>query len=405
MNRDGVQRDYRKEFNKILRHEEGKHFLLDCGGDQASISIFAYRQVLEKLGVRRPPKINSFVQLSAVPEEEFLRAYDIGFRWLYPRPSKQMKLMMDLHSDTFRIDVTREIEQGYVSGGIGNVFVDEWGVKWKRSAFYFEQIGHPLAGKSFDEIKSYTFPDPADPLRVEGLMAELEAYRKENASYIVPLSQSYGGILETALWLRGYEDFYLDIGSDSRECAYLLDAIKEYFIEWNRRYLSAVKGEADIIAIGDDYGMQDRMLLSPEMWRTHIKTRYGELIEGIKSAYPTVKVFHHSCGSVFPIIEDLIDIGVDILNPIQPTAKDMEPQKLKERFGERITFHGGVDVQTLLPFGSPHDIRKEVTRRLDVLSEKGGYIIAPSHNIQAGTPVENIFAFYDSVKEYAERYA
>jgi len=307
------------------------------------------------------------------------------------------------YKETFNIDVAAEIKGGYVSGGKGNFFIDEWGVKWKRSAFYFEQVEHPLQGKSFEEIKKYSFPDPTDPLRVENLKNELQSYLAEDPNYVIPLSQSYGGIFETALWIRGYTDFYVDLWNDSRECRYLLDGIKEYFIEWNRHYLSSVDGEVDIVAIGDDYGMQDRTLLSPQMWRKHIRPRYGELIDSIKSSYSHILLFHHSCGSIIPLIEDLIDIGIDILNPIQPTAKGMDPKKLKETFGERITFHGGIDVQKLLPFGSPAEIHGEVIRILDILSENGGYIVAPSHNIQAGTPAENILAFYDAVNEYAVR--
>jgi uroporphyrinogen decarboxylase len=196
----------------------------------------------------------------------------------------------------------------------------------------------------------------------------------------------------------------LDIGSGSKEYRYLLDRINEYFIAWNKNYLASVDGKVDIVAIGDDYGMQDRTILSPEMWRKCIKPRYAELIDSIKSNYPNVKLFHHSCGSIYPIIDDLIEIGVDILNSIQPTAKDMEPEKLKKKYGDRITFHGGIDVQNLLPFGTPREIQSEVRRRLEILAENGGYIVAPSHNIQAGTPAENIIAFYEMVNEYASSY-
>lgn len=394
--------NYKEIFHKILNHEKGQNFLLDYGSDQAAISIFAYYDVLKKLGINKVPRINSFVQLSALPEEEFLKKYNIGLRWLYPKPSKKTKQLTEIYEKTFNIDVKTEIERGYVSGEAGNIFVDEWGVKWKRHAYYFEMVEHPLAGKTLEDIKKYEFPDPTDKLRVENLNSELEKYNAENPNYVTSLSQSYGGILETAFWIRGFMDFYVDIGSNSKECNYLLDKIKEYFIEWNRNYLSSVKGKIDIVAIGDDYGMQDRTILSPDVWCKHIKTRYKEEIEDIKSKYTHIKWFHHSCGSIFPIIDDLVEIGVDILNPIQPTAKDMEPEKLKKMFGNRITFHGAIDIQKLLPFGTPKEVKKEVIKRLDILSKNGGYIIAPSHNIQAGTPVENIIAFYDAVNEYAE---
>jgi hypothetical protein len=210
--------NYKDEFRRIINHEEGKYFLLDFGGDQASISIFAYVHVLQKLGILAKPKINSFVQLSSLPDKAFLKKYNVGFRWLYPKPSKRMGELIRQYKETFNIDVAAEIKEGYVSGGKGNFFIDEWGVKWKRSAFYFEQVEHPLQGKSFEEIKKYSFPDPTDPLRVENLKNELQSYLAEDPNYVIPLSQSYGGILETALWIRGYTDFYVDLWNDSREC-------------------------------------------------------------------------------------------------------------------------------------------------------------------------------------------
>ncbi|MCL5072030.1 MAG: hypothetical protein M1308_14230, partial [Actinobacteria bacterium] len=191
----------------------------------------------------------------------------------------------------------------------------------------------------------------------------------------------------------------IDIASNSRECRFLLDSITEYFIEWNSNYLKAVDGKVDILAVGDDYGMQDRTIMSPEIWRKQIKPRYQKMIKNIKSKYQDLKWFHHTCGSVFPIIGDMIEIGVDILNPIQPTALDMQPEKLKKTFGNNIIFHGGIDIQKLLPFGKPDEIRNEVKRVINILSENGGYIAAPSHNIQALTPVENIIALYETVND------
>lgn len=397
MNKQNI--NYKQIFNRIVNHEKGRSFLLDFGGDQASISIFAYKQFLNRIGIKRTPKINSLVQLSSIPEKEFLEKYNIGFRWLYPKPSRKSQILLEKYKDTINIDIDAEIKRGYVSSGTGKIFEDEWGVKWKRSAYYFEMTKHPLEGKSFEEIKKYKFPDPGDSERTKGLKNELQSYLDENSNYIISLSQSYGGILETALWLRGYMDFYIDIASNTRECRYLLDSITEYFIDWNCHYLKAIEGKVDILAIGDDYGMQDRTILSPEVWRKQIKPRYQNMIKNAKSKYPDLKWFHHTCGSVFPIIGDLIDIGVDILNPIQPTALDMQPERLKKTFGINIIFHGGIDIQKLLPFGTPDEIRNEVRRIISILSENGGYIAAPSHNIQALTPVENIIALYETVNE------
>ncbi|MCL4418362.1 MAG: hypothetical protein M1365_17040 [Actinobacteria bacterium] len=391
--------NYKEIFNRTINHEKGRSFLLDFGGDQASISIFVYKQFLDRIGINRTPGINSLVQLSSIPEKEFLAKYNIGFRWLYPKSSKRSRILLDKYKETVEINIEEEIKRGYVASGKGKIFKDEWGVTWKRSAYYFEMTKHPLEGMSFEEIKKYKFPDPQDSSRTKGLANELQNYLDENLNYIISLSQSYGGILETALWLRGFMDFYIDIASNSRECRFLLDSITEYFIEWNSNYLKAVDGKVDILAVGDDYGMQDRTIMSPEIWRKQIKPRYQKMIKNIKSKYQDLKWFHHTCGSVFPIIGDMIEIGVDILNPIQPTALDMQPEKLKKTFGNNIIFHGGIDIQKLLPFGKPDEIRNEVKRVINILSENGGYIAAPSHNIQALTPVENIIALYETVND------
>lgn len=395
-----MSHNYQERFEEILSHAPGKHFLLDCGGDQASMSIFVYKEFLKYLGVERLPQINSLVQLSAMPDKEFLEKYDIGFRWLYPKGSARVRKRAACIAD-----YTAEyyLEKGYVSGGSDVAFYDDWGVKWSRSAYYYEQVEHPLQGKSYDDVVAYDFPDPNDPLKTENLDQELAAFRKENKDYVVALSQSYGGLLETALWIRGYTDFYVDLASDSKECAFLLDAILEHFIAFNRNYLSAVEGDVQILAIGDDYGMQDRLLISPEAWRKHIKPRLQQLISSVKDQYSHIKIFLHSCGAVSELIDDFIEVGVDILNPIQPKASGMDPVVLKKKYGDRIVFHGGIDVQELLPCGSPQQVKDEVWRRLDILAENGGYIIAPSHNIQAGTPVENVIAFYNAVLEYSEK--
>jgi uroporphyrinogen decarboxylase len=395
--------NYRQELDRILAHTPGRHFLLDFGGDQATVSIFAYGNVLKKLGIHRQPRINSLVQLSALPEPEFLRRYRIGFRWVYPGTSKATEAIIQRYPRVFSLDVAKEIEGGFARVLDNAFFVDEWGVTWKRAAYYFDQGHHPLEGKSYGEITRYRLPDPEDMGRVAQVGEQCARYREENPQFVIPLSQSYGGILETALWLRGYADFYMDLASDAPECSYLLDAITEYFIAFNTRYLDAARGQCDILAIGDDYGMQDRLLMAPEHWRKHIKPRYARLLACVKSRFPSIRIFHHSCGAITEILGDLIDIGVDIINPIQPLARGMDPVLLKREFGRRITFHGGIDVQRLLPFGTPDEIRGEVNRRLEVLSADGGYIIAPSHNIQAGTPEENILAFYDAVKEFQEK--
>jgi uroporphyrinogen decarboxylase len=147
----------------------------------------------------------------------------------------------------------------------------------------------------------------------------------------------------------------------------------------------------------DDFGTQNGMLMSPELWRQIFKPRQEKFIRAVKETCPGIKIFYHCCGSIVPIIGDLIEIGVDVLNPIQVRAKDMNPLTLKKRFGRNLSFHGVIDVQELLPNANVDDLVKEINELVAVLGKDGGYILAPTHNIQVDTPPENVLAMYDSV--------
>lgn len=179
--------NYGKILLKIVNHTEERFFLLDYGSDYTSISIFAYQKVLKMLGISRIPRINNFITLTAFPEKEFLEKYNISFRWLSARPSKKSRKLKELYSKTYNVNVQEVIKKGYISGDSDNYFIDEWGIKWKRSAYYFEMVEHPLEGKSLEDIKKYKLPDPTDRLRVEDLNKELATFYNENPDYITGL--------------------------------------------------------------------------------------------------------------------------------------------------------------------------------------------------------------------------
>ena len=162
--------------------------------------------------------------------------------------------------------------------------------------------------------------------------------------------------------------------------------------------IAATDGQIDIMYSGGDIGTQTGMMLSPALWRKHIKPYSTQLIRPFKEA--GCKTFYHSCGSIVPVIPDLIEMGLDILDPIQPKAYGMDPATLKEQFGDRLSFHGGVDVQELLPFGTPAQVAAEVTRVIDTLGANGGYIVSSAHALQSDTPVENALALFKTAQEH-----
>ena len=180
----------------------------------------------------------------------------------------------------------------------------------------------------------------------------------------------------------------------------IMDKIAEFQIEDILRTLEVASGRIDMVYISDDLGGQNGMILSPQIWRKYIRPREERIIKAIKNNHSDVKIIYHSCGSITPVIPDLIKIGVDILNPLQLGAKNMDPVKLKQEYGDKLCFHGGMDIQYILPYGTEREIRAEVNRLIDILGEQGGYILAPSESIQPDASPQNILAMYDTAKRH-----
>jgi uroporphyrinogen decarboxylase len=202
-------------------------------------------------------------------------------------------------------------------------------------------------------------------------------------------------LFELAWYLRGIEQVLMDLVTQKDFFHAYLDKLMEWIETAGREF---AKLGVDIIWIGDDVGAQDRMLISPKTFREFLKPRYAKLFAEWRTIHPNVKIAFHSDGYCYPIVADLVEIGLDILNPVQP--KSMDPAKVKNDFGDRLTLWGTVDIQEVLPFGTPQDVANEVKLRLRTAGPGGGLIIAPAHNIQSEVSIENILAFYNAAKQY-----
>jgi uroporphyrinogen decarboxylase len=216
------------------------------------------------------------------------------------------------------------------------------------------------------------------------------------------LGRSVAGILEVSLWTRGAENFYCDLLAKTPFAEALMDAVLAIKMAYWSRALELVGKDVMMISEADDLCTQTGLLISPELYRDLIKPRHTRLFEHIrKQAATDVKIFYHCCGAVAPILPDLIESGIDVLNPVQVSAAGMDTKELKRRFGKDLTFYGGgVDTQHVLPYGTPDHVRDEVRRRIDELAPGGGFIFATVHNIQADVPPENILAMWETVREY-----
>ncbi len=287
---------------------------------------------------------------------------------------------------------------GYYQDGYQNVgsYQDEWGVTWRTIEYetrfgkgkYTEPFGPPLADER--ALDAYTPPDPNRPELYTEAERTIRNFKDEY--WIVGVTPTT--IFETAWALRGYERLLVDMAADPAKANGVLDIPFHFHMVVTQQL---VRLGVDMIWLGDDVGGQKSMLMSPKMWRQYLKPRLAELIASLRAINPQIKIAYHTDGVVYPIIPELIEIGIDILNPIQPMA--MDPIRLKNEYGDRLCFWGSMDIQQTLPFGTPDDVRNEVTTRLKTLGKSGGLIIGPTHNVQLDTPLENFWAMVNTIRE------
>jgi len=268
-----------------------------------------------------------------------------------------------------------------------------WGILFREFHYsygsYIEIDSCPLQKTdSMTELAEVPVPS-LDLWDFDALKAVLPSYR----DMYVWLNMN--GCFDFARFMRGTEPFLMDMASAPEKAEVLLDKVNNLAIAFFRKSMEAAGDMFDGVYLGDDFGTQQGMLMSPEMWRALVRPRYEKLLAVIKGSGKSYA--HHTCGGVRPIIPDLIEMGVDVLNPIQPLAAGMDPAELGEEFAERIAFYGGIDEQRTLPNGSPLDVQAEVRHRLRTLGRCGGYIVAPSHAFQPDTPLPNVLAVYETV--------
>lgn len=355
------------------------------------ITLVAYRRLREYLGLpeEKDIKANSFYEVNPSPDMLDLLGIDmVSIKLRKPQQWSPPPPLPD-----------------------GTEF-DAWGVGRKQIDLphggHLKEVSHsPLAGLDADEIDldAYPWPDPGDPGFTAGL--EEEARRLYEGTDLALLGRFGGTIMETASYMRGFEQWLMDLvlyPDYSREflerIADIQIALDEAGIRSAGRYLTVFK------VSGEDLGMQDRPLFSMKTWQEIIRPVLEKRWKAARSALDRysaahVKIMLHSDGAIRPFIPDIIDAGVDVLDPIQAYCPGMELEGLKRDFGDRLAFHGGVDIQSILPFGTEDDVEQETRRVIDILGRGGGLILAPSHFIQADVPPENIAAMYRAAGSFS----
>jgi uroporphyrinogen decarboxylase len=368
-----------------LDHKESDRIPIDLGATiVSSIHRQAYVELMQYLGMEVGDlQMADYVQQLPYLDEALLERFDVDFR------------MVQLPAATAP-DVEIYTEGDYYA------FRDRWGSTLhmpKQGGLYYDWVDFPIEEPTMEALDNYDWPEP-DPLEVNAKLREQAKSLYENTEYaLVGSAVIGGGIFEQPARTMGLENFFKALVKAPKFADRMMGKITDIYIESCVNYLEQVGEYLQVFTFWDDVNGQDGWLISPDMYRKIIKPKQRRLLETIKQN-TDAKVFYHGCGAVSELIPDLIDLGFDIINPVQVSAAEMDTKKLKQEYGQDITFWGGVDTQRVLPFGSPEDVAEEVKRRIDDLAPGGGYVFATVHNIQAFVPPENIVAAFDTALEY-----
>jgi uroporphyrinogen decarboxylase len=293
------------------------------------------------------------------------------------------------------------IEQNVRHGKLWHDLKDEFGIVWSMpddQQLYMDISHHPLADATIKDLADYPFPKGDDPTRFTGVREKALKLRNETPYAI---STGIGGVVYEICWyMRGLEQWFIDMIENPEFCQALLDKTLKFWLDYFDGFLAEVGDLVDVVMIGDDLAGQSGPLFSPDFYRKVVKPRQKRLVRHIKSL-TKAKIWYHTCGSCYEYIPELIDNGIDILNPVQIGLPNMEPQKLKDMFGSQISlWGGGIDTQHVLPFAKPEEIKEHVRRNIEIFKSGGGYIFNNVHNIQVGVPPENIVALFDAAYEF-----
>jgi len=376
----------RERILESINHKEPDRVPIDLGGFQTGIHKSAYKDLLDHLGLEEKIEILDPVQQLARPSEAILQKFHVDTRYVCAHGPDSFKGGIEIN------------ERG---GRCWHNLKDEFGIVWSMPAdqmLYMDISHHPLADATIKDIESYPFPKGDDSTRFSGLREQALKIREET-DYAICTGIS-GVVYEFCWYMRGLEQWFIDMIEQPQFCEALLDKTMKYWMDFHTGFMEAVGDIVDVVMIGDDLAGQNGPLFRTDFYRSIVKPRQKKLVQHIKSM-TSAKIWYHTCGNCSPLIPELIDNGIDILNPVQTSATGMDPKELKNKFDKDIVFWGGgCDSQHILPFKTAQDVKEDVKKNIKIFKPGGGYVFNNIHNIQAGVPAENIAALYEAAYEY-----
>jgi uroporphyrinogen decarboxylase len=367
-----------------LDHREPDRVPIEFGSSQVSSVLigqpYGYEALCEHLGISDYPRPEINVYLNSVKnvDARIMQRFGADLRWVMPGGP--------------------EVERAP-----DGTMVDAWGLVLTPSGAFntFVDAKAPLRGADTPgDIGSYAhWPDLADPRITAGKRDEARGHHDDGFAVVASLGPG-GRLFHTYAWLRGFDTWLMDMYENPSLYHALAERVLEVSIGYVETVLPAVAEFADIVYMADDLGTQRSTLMSRDAYLTFCKPYHKRWIEAVRRVAPRAKILMHSCGAISALIPDLIEIGVDILNPVQPKATGMDPLRVKREFGADLSFLGGLDIQELLPFGSPGEIRDGVRELLEAYAPDGGYVFAPAHEILPEVRPANIVAMFDAALEF-----
>ena len=349
---------------------------LDLGSKGSSIALSAYEDLKTYLGIETPTSILDKRLGIAVIDEEVLERFHTDTRYIYMKAPAHWELRPDRVNDTW---------------------VDEWGATLKRpqGGYYYDHVEYPIKEADLGALKKYNFVDPDDRGRYAGLREEAKKYYDKGYAVGTYLK----GVAETIWILRGMQNAFIDMGLNKSFYHALADKTSEILARMVENLIAEVGEYLQFICVTCDLGTQNNQMISIDTYKTFVRP-YEKRIFDVVKKNSEAKAAQHSCGAIFDLIPYIIESGVEIINPVQTNARGMDTALLKKEYGAEVCFWGGVDIQKIVPFGTPNEVKREVKRVINDLGENGGYLLGPSHDIQANTPPQNVIAVYEAAWEY-----
>jgi len=364
-----------------LNHRIPDRVPIDFGSfpGATSMNVRAYQNLLEYLGIKRDVRIGALIMFTAEIDEDILNRF---------------------HVDTKTVTPSRAVSDF----GIPEEFVDQpWGVKWRRSTdFTYAPVEGPfqkIADPTPDDVKNYRWPKPAEIADFNQWREKGKKIRQESDKALV--ARVVPGIFTLAQFMRGFEGWLMDLIIRRPFSEAFHAKLCELWTETVGGIIEALGENVDIVMFGDDFGFQTQPIMSPAMFKERVKPLMKKMIAAVKPL-TKAKIAMHTCGSVFAYLDDFMEIGVDVLNPMQSNAKDMDPSRIKEKTAGKMALWGGIDTHVVLPNGGPEEVRAEVKKKFAIYGQGGGYMLSADHNILVDVPPENLITMFEAAVEFGK---